>query len=64
MVYSNQLLELVKLHDREIRNKTIDDFQKALIERYNLSREVNEKFAYLDLDDVDEVARMLKGEED
>lgn len=59
----NQLRELIKLHDKEIRDKAIDDFQEALVERYNFSKEVNEKFAYLDLDDVDKVARVLKGEE-
>lgn len=59
----NQLRELIKLHDKEIRDKAIDDFQEAPVERYNFSKEVNEKFAYLDLDDVDKVARALKGEE-
>lgn len=59
----DQLRELIKLHDKEIRDKAIDDFQEALVERYNFSKEVNEKFAYLDLDDVDKVARVLKGEE-
>lgn len=41
-------------------NKAIDDYKYLLAERLEAGRCVDEKFAYIDLCDIDEIAEQLK----
>ena len=50
----------LELHDNAIRNKAIDDYKCLLVERLEAGRSIDEKFAYIDLCDIDEIAEQLK----
>lgn len=41
-------------------NKALDDYKYFLIERLEAGRCIDEKFAYIDLCDIDEIAEQLK----
>ena len=42
------------------RNKAIDDFKSRLEERILAGKMIDEKFAYIDSCDIDEIAEQLK----
>ena len=50
----------LELHDNAIRNKAIDDFKSMLEERILAGKMIDEKFAYIDNCDIDEIAEQLK----
>ena len=52
--------EPIKEHDEEIYNKAIDDFKSRLEERILAGKMIDEKFAYIDNCDIDEIAEQLK----
>ena len=46
--------------EKEARNKAIDDFKSRLEERILAGKMIDEKFAYIDNCDIDEIAEQLK----
>ena len=50
----------LELHDKAIRNEAIDDFKSRLEERILAGKMIDEKFAYIDNCDIDEIAEQLK----
>ena len=53
----------LELHDKAIRNEAIDDFKSRLEERILAGKMIDEKFAYIDNCDIDEIAEQLKAGE-
>lgn len=47
-------------HDKKIYNEAIDDFKSRLEERILDGEMIDEKFAYIDNYDIDEIAEQLK----
>ena len=41
-------------------NRAIDDYKCLLVERLEAGRSIDEKFAYIDLCDIEEIAEQLK----
>lgn len=46
--------------EQEIQNMAIEDYKTKLIDRYEHSKSIDEKFACLDLDDVTQIAEQMK----
>lgn len=46
--------------EKEARNKAIDDFKSRLEERILAGKMIDEKFAYIDNCDIDEISEQLK----
>jgi hypothetical protein len=54
----NELLEKLEGHDRELRNKAIDEFAERLKEKYGCLGYIDE----IKFEEVDGIAAQMKGE--
>ena len=52
--------EDIELNRNAMYNKAIDDFKSRLEERILAGKMIDEKFAYIDNCDIDEIAEQLK----